>query len=133
MRFDLNTFDDFPLKSHIARGVTKRASLSEAQNHRCAYCGIRLTDTKLAHDEATIDHVVPRVAGGRPIWSNEVMACRLCNEGRGAMYADHYFQIVTWKGREKAARYAHRRRKRRGKGVFSGREKVTAPQLAVNG
>lgn len=47
--------------------------------------------------------------------------------------ADHYFQIVTWKGREKAARYAHRRRKRRGKGVFSGRVKVTAPQLAVNG
>lgn len=128
---DLNTLDDFPYKSHSARGVTKRGVLSEAQNHRCAYCGIRMTDAPLTHDEGTIDHYVPKAAGGAPVWSNEIMACRLCNNARGAMYADHYFQIVMWKGRIKAAQYAVRRRIRLGKGQFRSKIKVVAPQFGI--
>lgn len=128
---DLNNFDDYPHKAHLSRGFTKRDALLEAQNHRCAYCGIALSLIRHSHDEATVDHVVPRVAGGRPIWSNEVMACRLCNEGRGAMRADKYFQRVLWRGRIKAARYGKRRWMKIRKAKFSGTGKIIAPQFGA--
>lgn len=38
--------------------------------HRCAYCHGR---------GDTIDHVVPRAAGGRSEWLNTVAACQPCN------------------------------------------------------
>lgn len=93
-------------------GARKIVVLAEAQNWRCAYCGIRCHGSPGAGDEATIDHVTPIIAGGLRQWANEVMACRLCNEGRGAMWARQYFIIVGHKGREKAARYARRRLRR---------------------
>lgn len=91
--------DDFPHGAHDARHFAKRAALLEAQNHRCAYCGVHFNDP--AHDRSfdTIDHVVPRVAGGVAIWSNEIMACDMCNRGRGAMFAGNYFRAVKEMGR----------------------------------
>lgn len=103
----------FPHKAHETRNFTKRTALCEAQNWRCCYCGIRFSDDVDSDACATIEHVVPIVAGGLMRWLNEVVACRLCNEGRGAMYARSYYQHVVWKGRAKAAKWGRRRRQKR--------------------
>lgn len=44
----------------------------------CQYCGRKVTRV-----EATYDHVVPRVAGGRTSWTNVVIACVACNQRKG--------------------------------------------------
>lgn len=95
--------------------------LCEAQNWRCCYCGIEMMVgmqgcwdrpkwDRARECLATIEHVTPKVAGGSNRWENLVAACRLCNNARSAMKAERYARLVKWKGREKAARYAHRLR-----------------------
>jgi len=54
-----------------------RASLSEAQGHRCAYC---LCDIWNA---ATIEHIWPRSKRGGLTFANCVAACAPCNQQRG--------------------------------------------------
>jgi 5-methylcytosine-specific restriction endonuclease McrA len=63
-------------------------------------------------DRATIEHVIPKIAGGSNDWDNLAAACRMCNNARSAMKAEKYLQFVEWKGRIKAARYANRLRGR---------------------
>lgn len=47
-----------------------RASIFHAWDHKCAYCD----------DHAdTLDHVIPRAAGGVTVVENLVPACRSCN------------------------------------------------------
>jgi len=43
-------------------------------NYTCQYCGI-----KLVKNQCTIDHIVPRVKGGKSSWTNCVCACKICN------------------------------------------------------
>jgi 5-methylcytosine-specific restriction endonuclease McrA len=100
--------DDFPHKAHLARGFSKKLALCEAQNWRCCYCGISFSDDPQSDARATVEHVIPVIAGGLRIWSNEVVACALCNEGRGAMQWWRYFNIVTLRGRRKAYRWGLR-------------------------
>jgi 5-methylcytosine-specific restriction endonuclease McrA len=40
----------------------------------CQYCGDEFVAERL-----TFDHVVPRVAGGKTVWTNVVAACEPCN------------------------------------------------------
>lgn len=47
-------------------------------DHRCQYCG-----EYFAAADLTLDHVVPRVAGGKTSWTNVVSACRPCNRRKG--------------------------------------------------
>lgn len=47
-------------------------------NHRCQYCGVHFPDAEL-----TLDHVVPRVSGGKTSWTNVVAACGACNRRKG--------------------------------------------------
>jgi hypothetical protein len=44
----------------------------------CAYCG-----EKIAPDQRTRDHIIPRARGGADIWSNVVTAHRSCNMRKG--------------------------------------------------
>ena len=44
----------------------------------CQYCGSRL-----ATEDLTFDHVVPRCRGGRTTWENVVTACSPCNLLKG--------------------------------------------------
>lgn len=53
-------------------------TLFRRDNHRCMYCGYESSDKEL-----TRDHVIPRVQGGRDIWSNVVAACKRCNNHKG--------------------------------------------------
>lgn len=63
--------------------------LSESQNHRCAYCGIRfgavIPELKITaeHSALTIDHVIPKDFGGSDSLSNLVAACFRCNQRKG--------------------------------------------------
>lgn len=60
--------------------------LSEAQNHRCAYCRllmeINIPESICAMNSATREHVQIRSAGGTNDWNNLVAACHFCNSLR---------------------------------------------------
>ncbi|MCF1502934.1 HNH endonuclease [Afifella sp. H1R] len=90
------------------------AALSEAQNHRCAYCGTRMvlrgidkkpkrrapgmswreTRANWLLRVATKDHVVPRSMGGGNDRDNLVAACVWCNKYRGNQPAAAAFARV---------------------------------------
>ena len=53
--------------------------LSEAQNHRCAYCGVEMTLDQSRLTSLTEDHVVAQSVGGSDRWENRVAACAECN------------------------------------------------------
>lgn len=66
--------------------VTRRI-LSEAQNHRCCYCGGVMHDPRedpLSSARCTIEHIVPRARGGTNAFDNLAAACGGCNSRRSA-------------------------------------------------
>lgn len=71
------------MNSIVKRGIRER--LSEAQNHRCCYCG---GDLRIS---ATIDHIRPRAFGGKNRMDNFVVACEPCNKARGYHNAWWFF------------------------------------------
>jgi 5-methylcytosine-specific restriction endonuclease McrA len=52
-----------------------RRNIAIRDNSECQYCGKLLT-----LPEYTLDHVVPRVQGGRSHWANIVLSCIRCNK-----------------------------------------------------
>ena len=60
-------------------------SLSESQNHRCAYCALPMTilfyeeNSQRVFSTATLEHIVPLSRGGAESDWNYVAACYLCN------------------------------------------------------
>lgn len=102
--------DDYPHQS-TRPSYKKKSALMEAQNHRCAYCQVEVWTLPhmgrphQKHDCATIDHFVAMSKGGRRTWSNEIIACLMCNGGRGNIDAMAYFEKVKSLGREAAARW----------------------------
>ena len=67
-----------------------RTKLSEAQNHRCCYCGFRFSHQTHTKRSATIEHVVPRSQGGEDHPDNYVVACAGCNSSRGVMPVEDF-------------------------------------------
>jgi 5-methylcytosine-specific restriction endonuclease McrA len=53
-------------------------------NYTCQYC-----DKKLDISECTVDHVVPKVLGGKSSWSNCVCSCKKCNNIKGDKPLEH--------------------------------------------
>lgn len=74
--------DHWPHAFRIARIIVLRTAASEAQNHRCCYCGVRTSLDGPVHDRPTLEHVIPRSRGGLDEPLNCVMACSLCNVSR---------------------------------------------------
>lgn len=69
----------------------------------CAYC-----NETFSYDQLTIDHVIPRSAGGKTNWENAVTACKPCNHKKGSKlikpkvmpYRPEYWNLVNkWKKR----------------------------------
>ncbi len=56
--------------------VLNKANIFRRDNHTCQYCGAR--DVPL-----TIDHIIPKVLGGKDTWNNLVTACIRCNNKKG--------------------------------------------------
>jgi 5-methylcytosine-specific restriction protein A len=55
-----------------------RQEVLERDGYRCRGCGAAAT---------TVDHVIPRVRGGRATFENLVASCNDCNYGRGRAIA----------------------------------------------
>lgn len=78
--------DRFPLPSivrlkryiHVPqkRVMLTRKNIIKRDNHQCQYCGKKSVGL-------TIDHVIPRVRGGKDTWENLVCACVKCNSRKG--------------------------------------------------
>ncbi len=64
------------LRPQVVRFSRRNVYLRD--HHRCQYCGEAFTAADL-----TLDHVIPRVAGGKTSWTNVVAACRPCNRKKG--------------------------------------------------
>lgn len=56
-----------------------RQNLLRRDGDRCQYCG-----RQAGHAQLSVDHVVPRAAGGETSWENCVVACRPCNHRKGS-------------------------------------------------
>lgn len=64
------------------------------QSQRCHYCGV-----PLEFHESTIDHLIPRVAGGPDAFKNLKLSCRECNlEKSNKPYA---FFVAYWQRNRK--------------------------------
>lgn len=46
---------------------------------RCAHCGDKVNEIHNDPKQATIDHVKPRVLGGKDVFSNMQLLCAACN------------------------------------------------------
>lgn len=66
------------------RGVLKR------DGFRCIYCG------QLAGSKATIDHIIPRSAGGQDSWVNTACACMRCNQRKGNRTPEQAGMKLRW-------------------------------------
>lgn len=55
-----------------------RRNVYARDGNRCQYCG-----KKFSTSELSLDHVVPRSAGGQATWENIVCACLRCNVKKG--------------------------------------------------
>lgn len=83
----------------MARLKHKLRLQSEAQNHRCCFCGKVCWIYGLdevhgrTQDQATFEHVVPQSDGGKDSRSNCAMACMACNTTRGNMNAYKFFKL----------------------------------------
>lgn len=64
------------LRGHVKRPLPElklsRRTIFARDNYMCQYCGSTSKDM-------TIDHVIPRRAGGKASWENLVCCCRKCN------------------------------------------------------
>ncbi len=66
----LTEYDSIPER----RVAFSRRNIYKRDRYQCQYCG-----AKPAVSELTVDHIVPRSAGGRSTWENCVIACLRCN------------------------------------------------------
>jgi len=64
----------------LPRQVVKlnRRNIYARDHSRCQYCG-----GKFATSELSLDHVIPRVQGGKTTWDNVVCCCLKCNVRKG--------------------------------------------------
>ena len=71
--------------------IRKLEALSEAQNHRCAYCGVRFEEGLNRPASPSVDEIVPQSTGGKRWWENQVAACRACNAAKGSADAFEFY------------------------------------------
>jgi len=67
-------------RSWVRMGRTVKFSRSNVylrDRHRCQYC-----NEEFSHDALTLDHVIPRMNGGKTVWDNVVAACSPCNHAK---------------------------------------------------
>ncbi len=55
-----------------------RRNLFARDKNKCQYCGKRYPTSELS-----LDHIIPRSMGGKPVWGNMVCACTKCNVKKG--------------------------------------------------
>lgn len=79
--------------------MTYMQRLTESQNHRCCYCGHTMITLKSKEgvpqprNLLTKDHVEPRTYGGLTNYANLIAACFQCNNLRGEMEAQAFYNL----------------------------------------
>lgn len=71
-----------------------RARASEAQNHRCCYCGTAMINEPERNNSLTLEHIITRSRGGRNHPENYAAACRKCNSSRGNTRVEAYLKKI---------------------------------------
>jgi 5-methylcytosine-specific restriction endonuclease McrA len=66
------------IKKNFSRLTFSRKMLFKRDKYRCIYC-----NKSLKPDQATVDHIVPRSAGGISSFTNCVTSCYQCNSKKG--------------------------------------------------
>lgn len=79
----------------IGRKVYIRSRLSEAQNHRCCWCGCLTTDERGKRNSSTIEHLVCLSHGGTDDIDNLAMACSYHNNKRGNDSVEVYLEKLA--------------------------------------
>jgi len=66
------------------------------KKHRgvCANCGCTVTLEHLAPEQATVDHIIPRSAGGGEDLKNLQLLCRDCNQTKGDTVIDEDGEVL---------------------------------------
>jgi hypothetical protein len=72
-----------------------RASIFDAWDYQCAYC---------TEPADTLDHVIPRSAGGLTVAGNLVTACQRCNGLKQSKDWRQWFADQPWYCPDRAAR-----------------------------
>ncbi len=84
----------------MSKGKRRRVRrLSEAQNHRCCYCGCPVEPVWGLANSATLEHVIRRADGGPSHQGNLVVACAGCNNRRGNQDAYDYAAAIALRNR----------------------------------
>lgn len=86
MTFDAH-IDNTELRTKRSTKHRFRAFIFEQWNHECAYC---------ASPADTLDHVIPRSAGGLTVAENLVPACRSCNGLKSSTPWREWFMMQSY-------------------------------------
>ncbi len=76
-----------------------KARISESQNHRCCYCGVRFHDDPKHPSYSTFEHVITQENNGNWSRDNIVLACMVCNIVRSKdrfknMSAEYFYDSI---------------------------------------
>lgn len=87
------------VKKRKSKGVRSypggwKGLLFKRQKGLCKYCRSAMSKGEGPY-EATIDHVVPISRGGRNSRDNVVLACRSCNQAKGAMSVEEFRKLQS--------------------------------------
>lgn len=84
--------------SQLCRPTT-RARIYARDEHKCVWCG-----KYIGAPESTLDHVIPRAAGGGNRYWNLITACRACNSRRKDTPAHEFARTFGFEEHAIAAR-----------------------------
>jgi HNH endonuclease len=87
--------------AELEQRIVLRTRLSEAQNHRCCWCGERFCDAPNRPQSPTLEHVQPLSLQGSDTPDNLAVACARCNRKRGVLAPDVFMAkafALGWMG-----------------------------------
>jgi 5-methylcytosine-specific restriction endonuclease McrA len=61
--------------------MLSRKNILKRDGYQCQYCGTK-------NQPMTVDHIIPKVRGGRDTWENLITACIQCNNKKGDQTPD---------------------------------------------
>jgi 5-methylcytosine-specific restriction endonuclease McrA len=101
-----------PNRESLGKRLGKTAqAIRERDGHKCVYCGKSEVTVPPARgvDKHQLDHLIPRLLGGKDVATNLVTACKSCNSARHTMsidgwrayakekYGIHFSSAKVWK------------------------------------
>jgi hypothetical protein len=83
------------LSYKISVKVYWKTLLSEAQNHKCCWCGQKMIESNVIRsNSSTIEHIIPRSKGGENNPDNYAVACHRCNNNRGDSSVEEFLAKI---------------------------------------